>query len=144
MRLQLRLLVAAMAMIFGIAGQSARAVDLLYVTLVNNTIVRYDTTGNDGTVIAASAAVFASSNLNSPFGLAFDASGNLYAANSGNNTISKFAPSGTFLTSWSTPAIPRLLAFQPAIVPEPSTYSLGAIASGVMAFVARRRKAKRA
>ena len=112
MRLQLRLLVAAMAMIFGIAGQSARAVDLLYVTLVNNTIVRYDTTGNDGTVIAASAAVFASSNLNSPFGLAFDASGNLYAANAFDNTISKFNSAGGYLGNIATNLnAPRGLAF---------------------------------
>jgi DNA-binding beta-propeller fold protein YncE len=39
------------------------------------------------------------SNLDSPFGLAFDAAGNLYAANANNSTISKFDPSGTFVTT---------------------------------------------
>lgn len=268
MRLQLRSLVAAVAMIFSIAAeQSAQAVDLLYVTLGNNTIVRYNTTGNNGTAIAATAAVFANTNLNNPsglaidaadnlyasnasgntiskfnaagaylgnitsnlvsprglavdasgklyaanlgsstiskfnssgtyisnvatnlsfplglaldasgnlyasnagdgtiskfnaagtylgnislnlagpVGLAFDTSGNLYAANDSNSTISKFDPSGTFLTSWSTGSGPRFLAFQPAIVPEPSTYALATIATGVMALIASRRKARRA
>jgi len=82
-------------------------------------------------------------NLNSPIGLAFDTSGNLYAANNYNSTISKFDASGTFLTSWNTGAgNPLMLAFKPVTVPEPSTYALAAIATGVMAFVARRRKAR--
>ena len=38
--------------------------------------------------------------LTNPRGLAFDASGNLYVANYGNNTVSKFAPGST------TPAPP--------------------------------------
>ena len=38
--------------------------------------------------------VFASTGLNGPVGLAFDASGNLFVANSGDNTIEKFAPNG--------------------------------------------------
>ncbi len=85
------------------------------------------------------------SDLTSPKGLAFDSSGNLYAANSGNNTISKFDPSGNFLTFWSTGGVaPAFIAFQPVSVPEPSTYALAAIATGVMAAVARRRKARKA
>ena len=213
------------------------AVDMLYVTLTNNTIVTYDTTGNVGATIAASKATFASTNLNgprglafdtsgnlyaantgggtstiskfnssgvyqsnitsnlnrpfglafdssgnlyavntglgeppgaaantiskfnssggyvsnittnlsNPYGLAFDSTGNLYAANYGNNTISKFDSSGTFLTSWSTgtaPAAPMFLAFKTVTVPEPSTYALATIATGVMAYLARRRKSR--
>ena len=72
--------------------------NLLYVTM-DNTIVTFDTTSNDGAIIAASKSTFISSNLNSPRGLAFDTSGNLYAANSGNNTISKFNPAGNYLNS---------------------------------------------
>ena len=83
-------------------------------------------------------------NLNNPKGLAFDISGNLYAANNGNNTISKYNSSGIFLTSWSTGVAPAFIAFQPVSVPEPSTYALAAIATGVMAAVARRRKARMA
>jgi DNA-binding beta-propeller fold protein YncE len=80
-----------------------------------------------------------------PRGLAFDSLGNLYVSHSGsNNTISKFDPSGNFLTSWSMTSTPRYIAFQPVSVPEPSTYALAAIATGVMAAVARRRKARKA
>ena len=206
------------------------AVDMLYVTLSNNTIVSYDTSSGNAATIAASVATFASTNLNAPHGLAFDSSGNLYAANVGNSTISKFDSSGTyvssgsistnlvnptglafdssgnlyagnlgnntiskfnssgayvssgsipstnllnplglafdssgnlyaanlgnstiskfdssgsFLTSWSTgTAKPSFLAFKPVSVPEPSTYALAAIATGVMAYLARRRKAR--
>ena len=83
--------------------------------------------------------------MNNPFGLAFDSSGNLYAANYGNSTISKFNSSGSFLTSWSTgTAQPFFLAFKTVSVPEPSTYALAAIATGVMAYLARRRKARTA
>ena len=205
------------------------AVDILYVTMNNNTIVSFDTTGNNGSTIAASVATFASTNLNSPNGLAFDALGNLYAANVGDNTISKFnsaggylsnittnadAPyglafdssgnlyaasntmptqsiskfnssgayisdittsldfptglafdtsgnlyaansndktiskfnsSGTFLTSWSTgTASPSFLTVHAVSVPEPSTYALATIATGVMAYLARRRKSRTA
>ncbi len=121
------------------------AVDMLYVTLTNNTIVSYDTSSGNAVTIAASMATFASTNLNTPVGLAFDTSGNLYAANNGNNTISKFNSSGTFLTSWSTglASPPRFLAFKPVTVPEPSTYALAAIATSVMAYLARRRKARK-
>ena len=85
------------------------------------------------------------SNLNNPVGLAFDSSGNLYAANYNDSTISKFNSAGTFLTSWSTgSADPKYLAFKPVTVPEPSTYALCAIATGVLAAAARRRKARKA
>jgi hypothetical protein len=36
------------------------------------------------------------------------------------------------------------MSYAPATVPEPSTYALAAIATGVMAAIARRRKARRA
>ena len=72
------------------------AADMLYVTLSNNTIVSYDTSSGNAATIAASVATFASTNLNAPFGLAFDSSGNLYAANVGNSTISKFNSAGVY------------------------------------------------
>ena len=88
------------------------AVDILYVTMNNNTIVSFDTTGNNGSTIAASVATFASTNLNSPNGLAFDALGNLYAANVGDNTISKFNSAGGYLSNITTNAdAPYGLAF---------------------------------
>ena len=115
----------------------------------------FDTSGNlyaanyDNNSISKfnSAGTFLSqinSNLSNPYGLAFDTSGNLYAANAVGNTISKFNSSGTFLTSWSTGSNPNYLAFKPVTVPEPSTYALATIATGVMAYLARRRKARTA
>jgi sugar lactone lactonase YvrE len=83
-------------------------------------------------------------NLSTPNGLAFDSSGNLYAANGTSKTISKFDSSGTFLTSWSTGSSPTFLAFKPVSVPEPSTYALATIATSVLAYLARRRKARTA
>ena len=75
------------------------AVDMLYVSLNNNTIVSYDTTGNDSMTIAATMTTFASTNLSAPRGLAFDTSGNLYAANYGNSSISKFNSSGGYISN---------------------------------------------
>jgi DNA-binding beta-propeller fold protein YncE len=97
-----------------------------------NTITRYDTSGNRiGTDFTTG--------LNGPSGLAFGSSGNLYVANGGAQTISKLNSAGTVLFSWSTPSgalSPRFLAF----VPEPSTYVLCGLATGVLAVLARRKQ----
>jgi sugar lactone lactonase YvrE len=103
----------------------------------NNTISKFNSSGGYVSIITT--------NLSIPFGLVLDSSGNLYAANSGNSTISKFDSSGTFLTSWSVgTAAPSFLAFKPVSVPEPSTYALATIGTSVIAYLARRRKAKQA
>ena len=102
-----------------------------------NTISKFNASGG------FLSSIGSSSNLNNPLGLAFDSSGNLYVSNVYDSTISKFDASGNFLTSWITgTASVRYLAFKSVTVPEPSTYALAAIATGVMAFVARRRKAR--
>ena len=70
-------------------GTLAQA-DTLYVSQGNNSmIVTYDTTASPPT-----PTTFARTGLNSPYGLAFDSGGNLYAANNGNGTIEKFTPGG--------------------------------------------------
>jgi sugar lactone lactonase YvrE len=102
----------------------------------NNSISKFNSAGTFLSQI--------NSNLSGPAGLAFDSSGNLYAANYNNNSISKFNSTGTFLTSWSTGSNPNYLAFKPVTVPEPSTYALATIATGVMAYLARRRKSRTA
>jgi DNA-binding beta-propeller fold protein YncE len=43
---------------------------------------------------AGAASLFTNAGLNQPQGLAFDSAGNLYVANSGNDTIMKFDPAG--------------------------------------------------
>jgi sugar lactone lactonase YvrE len=80
------------------------------------------------------------SNLSSPVGLAFDSSGNLYAADFGFKTICKFDTTGNFLTSWNTGIQSNYLAFQPTIVPEPSTYLMGAIATLLLARIVQKRR----
>jgi DNA-binding beta-propeller fold protein YncE len=84
------------------------------------------------------------SSLNNPHGIGFDPSGNAYVMNFGNSTISKFNSSGVFQFAWNTNGQGVYLALAPNYVPEPSTYALGAIATIVMAAVARRRKARKA
>ena len=121
-------------------GPQALAFDstgnLYAANLSNSTISKFNSSGTFLSQI--------NSNLGRPQGLAVDSTGNLYAANFNTNTISKFDSSGTFLTSWSTGSTPNFLAFKPVTVPEPSTYALATIATGVMAYLARRRKARTA
>lgn len=83
-----------------------------------------------------------STNTNGAFGLAFDSGGNIYVSNFNSNSISKYNSAGTFQFSWSVAGIPGLMTV--VSVPEPSTYALCAIATGVMTAVARRRKARKA
>lgn len=104
----------------------------LYATnSANGKVVRFDVNGT--------SSIFARTNMNHPFGLTFDASGNLYVANPGDSTISKFNSDGVFRMGWSTLNAP----INTLTIPEPSTFVLGAIASGVMARLARRRTAGR-
>jgi streptogramin lyase len=59
-----------------------------------------------------SVSVFATSGLNEPVGLAFDAAGDLFVASSGNNTIEKFTPNGVGTVFASTRFVgPTGLAF---------------------------------
>jgi len=73
--------------------------DFVYVTLGNNTVVRYDVSLGSSGAVAASAFTFASTNLNDPNGLAFDAAGNLYVANNGSSLVSVFNSSGASVAS---------------------------------------------
>jgi len=75
------------------------AVDMLYVSMNDYTIVSFDTDSNDGDVISSTMATFANTNLNNPTGLAVDSIGNVYASNSLGNTISKFDRNGIFLST---------------------------------------------
>jgi DNA-binding beta-propeller fold protein YncE len=70
-----------------VSGVSPPRADLLYVSRVNDTITRIDTTTGIETV-------FANTYLRKPHEMAFDASDNLYVANTGDGTISRFSPGG--------------------------------------------------
>jgi hypothetical protein len=58
-------------------------------------------TNNNGT-LSHTGTIFASTNLNTPYGLAFDASNNLYVANIFGNTILKYTYSGGVLNPTGT------------------------------------------
>ncbi|MFM7131998.1 MAG: PEP-CTERM sorting domain-containing protein [bacterium] len=100
-------------------------------TSPNNLIVKVTPGGSSST--------FATGN-SGPVGLVFDSAGNLYVANNGNGRINKFNSSGVFQFSWSTGDFPTYLAIKSTSVPEPSTYLLGGLATGVLALLARRQR----
>ncbi len=120
----------------GLDGPIALAFDAagnLYAANQNiGTITRYDSAGNR----LGTNFVGLGQGLNIPFGIAFDRQGNLYATNYGNYTISKYDSTGALQFVWGTGARPIGVAF----VPEPSTYVLATLATGLMALIARRRK----
>ena len=62
---------------------------------------QWDTYGGDGGQATASGA-----SLNHPYGLAFDAAGNLYIADSANNVIRKVSTNGTITTVAGNNALP--------------------------------------
>jgi|GEM_PF-1862297 len=93
-----------------------------------NYVNRYNTSGGliDNFIV---------SGLNNPLGLLIDSAGSLYVANSGNNTISKYNNLGVPLYTLTTPASPQFM-----LLPEPSTYLLGGLATGILCLFARRGK----
>jgi hypothetical protein len=195
MRLQLRSIVAAVAMICGIAaGQNARAVDITFdftsgvggqlnfsktasgYTLnfsnpspffvfggttdglwIDSLVNQFQIALTGGPV--TDALLFKNYEVGSvpgggaqPFTLT---GGTGTSTNNSLATIGVFNFNGQFsiaqgqTVNFSAPGTSALstikrMTFTIVPVPEPSTYALGAIATGVMAFVARRRKAKRA
>jgi sugar lactone lactonase YvrE len=85
----------------GLVAAQARA-EVLYVSLSDDTIVAYDISLGTAADIENSKTVFASTNLDNPYGIAFDAAGNLHAANFAANSISKFDPAGGFVSAITT------------------------------------------
>lgn len=89
------------------------------------------------------SSLFVVSGLDFPFGMSFDSLGYLYVSNWNNNTISRVNPTGGVDFSWSTGSLtPNALAFKRITVPEPSTYALSAIATGVIIYLAKRHKTR--
>lgn len=104
--------VAAAILASLVQGQAhATPGDLYAVNRGDGTIKRFTPSGT--------ASVFATTGLSGPRGHAFDAGGNLDAAN-GNNTIERFTPGGaaSMFTS-SRLSSPGFLAFEPVVVPTP-------------------------
>jgi sugar lactone lactonase YvrE len=92
-----------------------------------------------GTIVkftpGGTGSLFATTGLNTPFGLAFDSTGDLYAANHDNNTIMRFTPDGVGSVFANTGLDgPMFIAIQ---VPEPSMPVL--LGLGILALPALRR-----
>jgi sugar lactone lactonase YvrE len=94
--------IAALAIVAALLAHPRTShADILYVSNYDNpitrgqtfTILRYDS------VTGSNLGTFASTGLDHPTGLAFDSAGNLYVANSGNDTIEKFTASGGILST---------------------------------------------
>ena len=99
-KLSVRLLGATLALATcGLLTGNAQAQNRLFVSLDDNSIVSYDISLATAADVEASKVVFTSTNLSYPYGLAIDSSGNLFAANAGANTISKFDSTGTFVST---------------------------------------------
>jgi len=85
----------------------------IYVPYVSrNRIAKIIPNGATGTINTSWVTLATVAN---PFSISFDASGNLYTANS-NNTISKITPSGTVIQAWATLAAnsnPQFMVFDP-------------------------------
>ena len=111
----------------------------LYVSGYDSTISKYDPSGNYVSKITTGG-------MSDPYGLAFSSAGDLYVISSNNQKIIKYNANGVLQFAWSLPVNKYAYygTFKTAAVPEPSTYALAAIATGVMATIARRRKARKA
>lgn len=78
------------------------AAEMIYVSMTDNTIVRYDASSGISSTIEASKTTFINAHLAGTYGLAFSRTGFLYASNFNTNTISVFDPSGVYFGSISS------------------------------------------
>jgi len=111
---------AAIWVMFGsiVGAKSASGLEWLYVSMNDDTIRRYDISQTSAALVAASEQTFVGTGqgLRGPNGLAFDSSGNLYAANAGINTITRYENTGArigtnFVNSGNGLSSPQGLAF---------------------------------
>lgn len=118
--------------------QVAPAAEMLYVPVPGaNTVYSYDISLASGTAVQDSQQAFATSNLNGPTGIAFDAAGNAYISNQVTNTISKFSPQGSALAtigSSATLSTPFGLAIDSQGILYAANYGSGTPQNSVSTF----------
>ena len=112
-----------------------QAASKLYVTLNSGNVGRYDLSGNLDTSFGTNGFI----SVTSPVGVTV-AGGSLFVTSSG--SINKYDLSGNLVTAgWASIQGHSIRNVMGSIsVPEPSTYALTTIATGVLAWAARRRK----
>ncbi len=72
------------------------AAEMIYVSMTDNTIVRYDASSGISSTIEASRTTFINNHIDGAYGLTFSRTGFLYASNFFTNTISVFNPFGVY------------------------------------------------
>ena len=100
----------------------------LFMSHVGGGITRFTSTGSPSAFASGSSLWL---------GLAFDASGNLFAADSGNNRIIEFTPDGLMTTFSSAVSQPFGLAFEGVVLPVPEPSVLCLVAAGLAGIVGR-------
>ena len=93
MRFQLHLFVISMLLGF---SSILPAAEMIYVSMTDNTIVRYDASSGISSTIEASRTTFINNHIDGAYGLTFSRTGFLYASNFFTNTISVFNPFGVY------------------------------------------------
>ena len=124
----------------GLAFNSAGKLFASITTSVYSGLVSFNADGSTNAITTSGDPL-----PNSPTALAFDSTGNLFIGTSG-GTIRQMTPDGTvsfFSQSFSGTGSfsgVNALAFQPQLVPEPSTYALLLLSGAASLWALRRRK----
>ena len=108
-----------------------------YLYVANSTGANIKKVDTSGTVSSFATSV------GFPVGIAFGASGNLFASNNSSATpnILEITTAGSSSIFGTGTLGLSYMAFAPVIVPEPSSFVLAALASGVLWMMARKRSA---